>query len=67
MGNAMKGDLGNEMKVAKLYSVNDIRIENIPIPGIGTRDALIRTRACGICSGDTMLWYIEKSSACPGL
>lgn len=52
----------NEMKVAKLYSVNDIRIENIPIPAIGPRDALIKTMACGICSGDVMPWYIEKKA-----
>ncbi|HXX53048.1 MAG TPA: zinc-binding dehydrogenase, partial [Thermodesulfovibrionales bacterium] len=50
------------MKVAKLYSVNDIRIEDVPIPEIGPRDALIKTRACGICSGDTMPWYIEKKA-----
>ncbi len=50
------------MKVAKLYSFTDIRIENIPVPQIGPRDALIRTRACGICSGDVMPWYIEKKA-----
>lgn len=50
------------MKVAKLYSFNDIRIEDIPIPAIGPKDALIKTRACGICSGDVMPWYIEKKA-----
>ena len=50
------------MKVAKLYSFNDIRIEDIPIPEIGMSDALIKTKACGICSGDVMPWYIEKKA-----
>lgn len=50
------------MKVAKLYSFNDIRIEDIPVPQIGPRDALIKTKACGICSGDVMPWYIEKKA-----
>jgi L-iditol 2-dehydrogenase len=50
------------MKVAKLYSFNDIRIEDISIPEIGPRDALIKTKACGICSGDAMPWYIEKKA-----
>ncbi len=50
------------MKVAKLYSFNDIRIEEIPIPEIGPKDALIKTQACGICSGDVMPWYIEKKA-----
>jgi len=50
------------VKVARLYSFNDIRIEDIPVPRIGPYDALIRTRACGICSGDVMPWYIEKKA-----
>jgi len=50
------------MKVATLYSFNDIRIEDIPIPEIGRGDALLKTKACGICSGDIMAWYIEKKS-----
>lgn len=50
------------MKTARLYNFRDIRIENIPIPGIGPRDVLIKTKACGICSGDVMPWYIEKKA-----
>jgi len=50
------------LKVARLYSFNDIRIEDIPVPQPGSGDALIKTRACGICSGDVMRWYIEKKA-----
>lgn len=50
------------MKVARLYSFNDIRIEDIPIPEVGPREALLRTKACGICSGDVMPWYIERKA-----
>jgi L-iditol 2-dehydrogenase len=50
------------MKVAKLYSFNDIRIEDVPVPEVGLHDALLKTRACGICSGDVMPWYIEKKA-----
>jgi L-iditol 2-dehydrogenase len=50
------------MKAAKLYSFNDIRIEDVPVPEVGLHDALIRTRTCGICSGDVMPWYIEKKA-----
>src|SRR4030042_6289376 len=50
------------MKVSKLYSFNDIRIEDIPVPEIGPGDALIKTKASGICSGDVMPWYIEKKA-----
>jgi L-iditol 2-dehydrogenase len=48
------------MKVAKLYSFNDIRIEDIPIPKIGPRDALLKTKASGICSGNVMKKDSEK-------
>jgi L-iditol 2-dehydrogenase len=50
------------VKVARLYSFHDIRIEDIPVPRIGARDALLKTKACGICSGDVMPWYIEKKA-----
>lgn len=50
------------MKVARLYSFDDIRIEETAIPEVGPRDALMKTKACGICSGDVMPWYIEKKA-----
>jgi L-iditol 2-dehydrogenase len=50
------------MKVARLYSYNDIRIEEHPIPGVGPNEALVKTKACGICTGDVMKWYIEKKA-----
>ncbi|MFZ5907103.1 MAG: alcohol dehydrogenase catalytic domain-containing protein [Nitrospirota bacterium] len=50
------------MKIAKLYRVDDIRIEDMPVPAAGPDDALIRTKACGVCSGDVMPWYIEKKA-----
>ncbi len=50
------------MKVAKLYSFKDIRIEDIPVPEIGENEALVKVRASGICSGDVMPWYIENKA-----
>ncbi len=50
------------MKVARLYSVADIRIEDDPVPEPGPDEALVRTRACGICSGDVMPWYIAQKA-----
>lgn len=50
------------MKVAKLYKFNDIKIEDIPIPIINSRQALVKVKVCGICSGDVMPWYIEKKA-----
>jgi threonine dehydrogenase-like Zn-dependent dehydrogenase len=50
------------MKVATLYSFNDIRIEDVPVPEVGLHDALLKTKACGICAGDVMPWDIEKKA-----
>jgi len=50
------------MKVAKLYSSTDIRIEDMPVPEPGPGEALMKTAASGICSGDLMPWYIEKKA-----
>lgn len=50
------------MKIAKLYSLDDIRIEEIPVPAVGPGEALMKTRASGVCSGDVMPWYIEKKA-----
>ncbi len=50
------------MKVARLYDYLDVRIEDEPIPRPGPHEALVRTRACGICSGDVVPWYIRKKA-----
>ncbi|HVM95034.1 MAG TPA: alcohol dehydrogenase catalytic domain-containing protein, partial [Candidatus Acidoferrales bacterium] len=50
------------MKVARLYDFLDVRIEEEPVPRPGPREALVRTRACGICSGDVVPWYIRKKA-----
>lgn len=50
------------MRVAKLYTADDIRVEEIPIPEPGPGEALVRTRACGICTGDIMGWYMRRKA-----
>lgn len=50
------------MRVARLYTAHDIRFEEEPVPSVEPGQALIKTRACGICSGDVMAWYIEKKA-----
>ncbi|MFQ5667018.1 MAG: alcohol dehydrogenase catalytic domain-containing protein [Candidatus Binatia bacterium] len=50
------------MKVARLYDYLDVRIEEDPIPRPSRREALVRLRACGICSGDVVPWYIRKKA-----
>jgi L-iditol 2-dehydrogenase len=50
------------MKCAVLYSRSDIRVEEKPKPQPGAGELLVRTRACGICSGDVMGWYVERKA-----
>lgn len=45
------------MYVARYYSNNDIRIEQMPAPRIGPGELLIRVEACGICGTDVLEWY----------
>src|SRR5271163_2853697 len=50
------------MQVARLYDFGDIRIEESVRPAVGDGDILIRARACGICSGDIMPWYLKRKA-----
>jgi len=50
------------VRVAKLYTADDIRVEETPIPEPGPGEALVRTRACGICTGDIMGWYMQRKA-----
>ncbi len=48
------------MKVAKVYSLDDIRIEEMPVPEVGPGEALIRMKVCGVCTSDMIPWYVAR-------
>lgn len=50
------------MRVARLYDFGDIRIEEAPVPGIGPGDALVKMAVCGICTSDTLPWYVRRKA-----
>ena len=50
------------MRVARLYDYGDIRIENEPIPDVGPEDALVKMAVCGICTSDTLPWYVRRKA-----
>jgi len=50
------------MKAAKLYTLNNVQIEELPTPTISADEALINMKACGICGSDTMPWYVKKKA-----
>ncbi len=45
------------MRVATYYSNSDLRLEDMPVPDIGTGELLVRVEASGICGSDVMEWY----------
>lgn len=50
------------MKVARYYSKDDVRIEEMPVPVPGPGDILVRVTVCGICGSDVMAWYADKKA-----
>ncbi|WP_421855001.1 zinc-binding dehydrogenase [Oricola sp.] len=45
------------MKAAVYHALDDIRVEEWPVPEIGPEEVLLKTLACGLCGGETMAWY----------
>jgi len=50
------------MKVARYYSKDDIRLEDVPIPQIGAGELLVQMKACGVCGSDVMTWYTDRKA-----
>jgi len=47
-----KSKLPERMQAAVYRGVNDVRVENVPVPEIGPCEVLVRIRACGVCGTD---------------
>jgi len=50
------------MRVAMYYRNDDIRIEEMPMPRIGSGELLMRVEASGICGSDILEWYRLKKA-----
>lgn len=50
------------MRAARLYDIDDIRIESLPVPELEPGDLLIETSVCGICTGELMPWYVRQKA-----
>src|SRR6266498_6095838 len=40
------------MKAAVYRGVNDVRLEDVPVPQVGRGEILVRVHTCGICGTD---------------
>ena len=50
------------MRVAMYYNNNDIRLEEMPKPEIGSGELLVKVIASGVCGSDVMEWYRIKKA-----
>jgi L-iditol 2-dehydrogenase len=50
------------MRVAQYYSLDDIRLEQMPVPEIGPGEMLVQVKACGLCGSDLMEWYADSKA-----
>lgn len=51
------------MKSAVFYGKHDMRVEESPMPKVGTEDVLIQVKACGICGTDVHIYEGDKGAA----
>src|SRR5262245_24969768 len=52
---------GAVMRQAVIVGPDQFQVESAPLPQLqGPDELLVRTAACGICSGDLMPWYLAR-------
>ena len=44
------------------HSSHDLRLEDVALPEPDDGDLVIRVRACGLCPGEAMTWYMERKA-----
>ena len=60
---AIYEDIPATMRAAVYRGVNDVRIETVSVPQIGTGEVLIRVEACGVCGTDLKKIHTGSHSA----
>ncbi len=48
------------MNAARAYSLDDVRVEEMPLPQLEPGDIRVRVSVCGVCSSDAMDWYVRR-------
>jgi Zn-dependent alcohol dehydrogenase len=51
------------MQAAVYYGPRDIRVEDVPMPGLAENELLIRIQACGICGADLHMYRLGMFEA----
>ena len=50
------------MKAVRIEADGSVSVVEAPVPAVGRGEALMRTRAAGICGSDLIDWYIAKKA-----
>ncbi len=56
-------ELPPTMQAAVYRGINDVRVEQVPVPAIGAGEVLLRVEACGICGTDLKKIHTGSHSA----
>jgi L-iditol 2-dehydrogenase len=48
------------MHAARAYSLDDVRVEEVPLPQLWPGDIRVQVMVCGVCSSDAMEWYVNR-------
>jgi L-iditol 2-dehydrogenase len=48
------------MRAAVYYNLDNIIIEQKPVPKVGQNEILVQMKACGVCGSDLMDWYLKN-------
>jgi L-iditol 2-dehydrogenase len=51
------------MRAAVYHGINDVRLETVPVPTIGTGELLVRIATCGVCGTDLKKIHLGSHSA----
>ncbi len=50
------------MRAARFHSGGEVRVDEVPVPSCPPGGLLVRSLACGLCSGELMGWYMERKA-----
>lgn len=50
------------MKAVRVEANGSFSVVELPVPRIGAGDALLRSRAVGICGSDLLSWYVRRKT-----
>lgn len=52
-------------RAAVFHAPGDLRLEDVPLAPPGPGELLLRITACGLCTGETMDWYMARKAPVP--